>query len=67
MANDIIPPSPAEINGQDNSQVLVTIGKLRAMLEVGLECDLKACSNTTIHNYLWQLSDLTWQLEESLT
>ena len=68
MANAIIPPSPAEINGQEKQQdqVLPVLSKLKAAIEILLGSNLETFTKTTIHDYLWLLSDLVEELENKL-
>jgi hypothetical protein len=67
MSNVIVNQSPAEINGQhqtNQDQAIVLLAKLKVLLDLGAAYSPETFTKANMHNYLWVLSDLVEQLEE---
>lgn len=66
MSNVIVNHSATEINGQhqtNQDQATALLSKLSALIELGLNSDLKMQTTAGLHSYLWVLSDLVLQLQ----
>ena len=68
MSDAMLTQRPIENKGQTTSttngeQITTLLGKLNALLELGLNCELKNHSNAELHSYLWVISDLLAELK----
>jgi hypothetical protein len=69
MSKNIVTKNSVEINGHSainptkQDQTMFLLAKLKALLELGTNCDFASHTASSWHNYLCVLFDLVEQLE----